>query len=193
MNLGGTTALLDRRALALVGVAAVVLVALLAAGPGASSAIAGQCANADATPAEATVGELRNAIVCLINDKRRDRDKRRLDKNAKLKDAAVRHNRTMLRENCWRHKCPGEPTLQKRLRRSGYLDGASSWAYAENFGCAQTPQGMLNAWMDSRFHRKNILGSYEDIGAAAAKEVVPSSPCGSDRATYTVVLASRSG
>ena len=193
MDLGESRAFLDRRALALAALAAVAIVAFLGVGPGASPAMAAKCAHADATINEATAAQLRKAVVCLINDKRHDRNKPKLDQNAKLQTAADRHNRTMLRENCWKHKCKGEPRLEKRIRRTGYFDGATRWSFAQNFGCALTPQGMLNVWMDSAFTRNNILGRYKDIGAAAAKETVPSSPCVANRATYTVVFASRSG
>jgi uncharacterized protein YkwD len=194
MDLGGTKPLLDRRALALLVVAAVAGVALMSAGLGAAPASAAPCANADATIDEASAGELKQALVCLINDKRHDRGKRKLDNNSKLQKAARRHNDTMLRKNCWSHHCKGEPGLEKRIRKTGYLDGATRWAYAENFGCALTPQGMLNAWMNSSFHRKNLLDRrYKDIGGAASKDLVPSSPCKGDRVTYTVVFAGRSG
>jgi uncharacterized protein YkwD len=194
MDLGGTHVLARRRALAVtVAMACLAAFALAAAGPGTAPASAAPCANADATIDEASPGELKNAVVCLINDKRHNRGKRKLDKSQKLQKAARRHNDTMLRKNCWSHHCKGEPGLEKRIRKTGYLDGASRWAYAENFGCALTPKGMVKAWMNRNFHRKNILGPYEDIGAAAAKELVPSSPCEGDRVTYTVVFASRSG
>jgi uncharacterized protein YkwD len=193
MNFDTSKALPSRRALALAGLAAAATIALLGAGPGASSAMAAKCAKANATIDEATAAQLKRSVVCLINDKRHDRNKRTLDQNAKLQKAALHHNRTMLQENCWKHKCPGEPRLEKRIRRTGYFDGASRWAFAQNFGCSLTPRGMLNTWMNSAFTRNNILGSYKDIGAAATKETVPSSPCGGDRVTYTVVFAARSG
>ena len=192
MELARKQAFLDRRVLTLATLAALAAAALISGGPGASSAMA-KCANADATVDEATASELKQAVLCLVNDKRHDRGKPRLDKNARLQKAALRHNRTMLQDNCWKHKCEGEPRLEKRIRRTGYFDGASSWAFAQNFGCALAPQGMLKTWMKSAFTRNNILGPYEDIGVAAAKETVPSSPCGANRVTYTVVFASRSG
>jgi uncharacterized protein YkwD len=191
MDLASTHKFFGWRALALV-IAGAAALALLGAGLGAAPAQAAPCANADATIDEASAGELKKAVVCLINKKRHDRGKHKLDYNGKLQKAAKKHNNTMLRKNCWAHHCPGEPGLEKRIRKTGYLDGATSWAYAQNFGCAQTPQGMLDLWMNSSFHRKNLLDRrYEDIGGAAAKEVVPSSPCGSDRVTYTVVFAGR--
>jgi uncharacterized protein YkwD len=192
MDMGKSRAFHDRRVLALAALAALATIALLSAGPGASAASA-SCAHADATIDEATASELKKAVVCLINDKRHDRNKPRLDTNARLQKAADHHNNTMLRENCWKHRCKGEPLLEKRIRRTGYFDGASRWSFAQNFGCAVTPQGMLSVWMGSAFTRNNILGAYKDIGAAAAKETVPSSPCGGNRATYTVVFGSRSG
>jgi uncharacterized protein YkwD len=194
MDLGGITALAHRRALALLATATLAALALFAAGPGAPEAMAAKCANAQATIDEASVKQLRKALVCLINDKRRDRNRRKLDDNGKLTKAAKRHNNTMLRKDCWRHKCKGEPRLERRIRKTGYLDGATRWFYAENFGCAPTPRRMLRAWMRSTFHKNNILNRrYKDVGAAAAKELVPSSPCEGDRVTYTVVFAGRRG
>jgi uncharacterized protein YkwD len=194
MDSGGTHSLTHWRALAMGAAATLAALALLAVGPGATPAMAAKCANAQATIDEASASELRKALVCLVNDRRHDSNRRKLDDNNKLEKAAKRHNDTMLRKNCWKHKCKGEPGLEKRIRKTGYLDGATSWAYAENFGCALTPRAMLKAWMNSSFHRKNLLDRrYKDIGAAAAKELVPSSPCTGDRVTYTVVLAGRKG
>lgn len=202
MTLGGRElairrALADmRRALALLGVAGLAALALLAADGRIESASAATCANADATIDEASEKELRKALVCLINDKRHKRDRRKLDQSDKLQEAAKRHNNTMLRDDCWEHKCPGEPGLEKRVRKTGYLNGAREWHYAENFGCAETPKGMLDAWTDRDFDRRNMLNPvYDDIGAAAAKDTVPSTDCdeGDPRVTYTVIFASRKG
>ena len=155
---------------------------------------AADCANADATISQATEKQLRKALFCLINEKRHQRERRRLDQSDKLQEAARRHTQTMLQEDCWKHKCEGEPPLGKRIRRTGYLDGAREWHFAENFGCAATPRGMLNAWLAGDFQRRNLLNpGHEDMGVSAVKEQVsnPPSNCDPTRVTYTVVLASR--
>jgi uncharacterized protein YkwD len=168
--------------------------AALAARPGVEPAAAGGCANADALIDEATAKQLQKALTCLINNKRRDRGKRALDSNSNLREVAGKHNRAMIRENCFAHRCPGEPGLGKRIRRTGYLDGARSWKFAENIGCAPRPQNMFNRWMNGSFHRGNMLNkAYRDVGAAAMKDQVPASGCGKATVLYTVVFAVRKG
>ena len=134
--------------------AALAVAALLAGlalllGSAPQSASAADCENANATINEATEKQLRKALFCLINEKRHQRDRKRLDQNDKLQEAARRHTQTMLEDDCWKHKCEGEPPLGKRIRKTGYLDGAREWHFAENFGCAFTPEGMLDAWLDA--------------------------------------------
>jgi uncharacterized protein YkwD len=181
-----------RRALAALTAAGAV--ALLAAAAGAEPAFAGGCANANAGD-DASARALRNAVACLINKDRGQRDRHRLDANGKLREAARKHTDVMLEENCWAHDCPGEPGLNKRVRKTGYLDGASKWRLAQNFGCADTPKGMVDAWLGKDFTRENIRNpAYRDIGVAIAKDQVPSSGCDDgDEVTFTVVFGRRRG
>jgi uncharacterized protein YkwD len=154
------------------------------------------CAHADDTHAEASIAQLRNATLCLVNRRRAQRDKGRLDRNAKLGDAAERHTRVMLRTDCLRHRCPGEPSLGQRIRRTGYLNRASRWRFAESTGCKRTPRRMVNAWMSVRFHRRNLLEpAYRDIGAGLKARSPHVGGCkgNPDLTTYTVVVAFRRG
>jgi uncharacterized protein YkwD len=158
-----------------------------------SQAMAASCAHADDTHATASLGQLEKSVVCLINHKRDDRGKHHLDRNGKLNEASARHTKTMLKKDCFKDRCPGEPGLGGRIRDSGYLRGAHRWHYAENTGCGLTPQDMYHAWFASPFNRKNILkAKYRDVGAGAGKGV-PQGHCGNDAAltTYTVVFAWR--
>lgn len=194
MTSGGTQRLIARRGLALLAAATLAALTLLVSGATAEPASAASCANAEATIDQASVKELRKALACLINDKRSKRDRKQVDSNGKLAKAAKRHNQTMLDQDCWAHKCNGEDGLEKRVRKTGYLNDARRWKLAQNFGCALTPKGMLNAWVASDFQRRNLLNpAYEDLGVSAAKDLVsnPPSGCEGDRVTYTVVLASR--
>ena len=176
-------------------VAALAVLALVLAGPGAERAMAGtECKHADSAISEAKAKQLARALRCLINEDRAARDKGRLRANSDLDRAAALHNNAMIREDCWAHKCPGEPGIQKRIRNSGYLDGASSWRFAELFGCDVTPQAMLDTWLGKDGKRKRLRRSYyRDIGVAAKKDQVPESNCeGSNEVTYTLILAKRS-
>lgn len=176
-------------------VAALAVLTVFAAGARVDPASAGGCPNADAEIDEASADELRRAVICLINDDRAGHDRRLLHRSGKLEEAATKHNRTMLEENCWDHDCPGEPNLGRRIKNTGYLEGASSWQYAENFGCEATPRAMLDTWLESDFQRRNIRSAaYREIGAAAARDQVGHSACdGGDEVTYTVVFARRDG
>ncbi|MGI9019763.1 MAG: CAP domain-containing protein [Solirubrobacterales bacterium] len=159
-----------------------------------SPARAAQCANAGAGIDDARARQLAGAARCLINEDRAQRDLRRLGSDSRLRKTAARHNEVMMREGCWSHECPGEPDLEGRIRRSGYLDGASRWIYAENFGCAQTPRGMVSAWLNSAFHRENIRrAGFRDIGVAAVRDHPRGSPCSAATITFTVVFARRWG
>ena len=176
-------------ALALLGA-----LALGVTGPGTAPALAGTaCANADAGIDDAKARQLARAVKCLINADRVDRNKRRVRANGMLRKAAAKHNRTMFQEDCWSHKCPGELALGKRIRRTGYLDGAREWRFGELFGCHTTPREMVDRWLGKQFGRKQIRRpSYRDIGVAAMRKQVGASSCDDgDEVTYTVVLAYR--
>jgi uncharacterized protein YkwD len=178
------------------GAATLAALALFAVGQRVDRASAGgKCAHADATIDEASGKQLRKAIICLVNNDRADRDRHVLDPNSKLLEAANKHNKAMKRENCWKHECPGEPSLGKRIRNTGYLDGARRWRYAESFGCSATPNGMMNAWLGDDFTRENLRNrAFRDIGVGVLKDQIGASSCDDgDEVTYTAVLARRKG
>jgi uncharacterized protein YkwD len=169
---------------------------VLAASPEVKSAVAAPCAHSGDTHAQASIGQLRDATVCLINRRRAQRDKRRLDQSARLGDAAERHTRVMLRTDCLDHRCPGEPSLGQRIRKTGYLNGADRWRFAESTGCKGTPRRMVEAWMDVRFHRRNLLdAAYRDLGAGLRERSPDVGGCkgNPDLTTFTVVVAFRRG
>ena len=137
-------------------------------GPGASPSTI--CPRADAGPGDATKGQLRAALLCMINQARADAGKDRYRADAKLRRPAQRHTAVMLHKDCFAHKCRGEPRLDRRVRRSGYLKGAKAWSYAESTGCDATATKMVEAWLEVRFHRKNLLsGRFSDVGIGVGK------------------------
>ncbi len=76
----------------------------------------------------------------------------------------------MRRHNCFDHECPGEASIDSRLRRAGYLkSGLRRWLYGENIAYGTqayaSPRAMVKAWMNSPEHRANILNpEFRDIG-----------------------------
>jgi uncharacterized protein YkwD len=140
--------------LAAIGGAFVLTLALMARStPPASAA---SCAHANTLPSDGSNGDFRQALTCLINKERTSRDKKALDPNAKLRKVAGAHTEVMLNRDCFDHVCGGESSLTKRLKRAGYLQGAS-WAYAENIGYESSPREMFDRWMASRANRRKML------------------------------------
>jgi uncharacterized protein YkwD len=157
------------------------------------AATGGTCANAEAPAQELERKALRKALICLINKQRQARDLVRLHKNRQLKRVAQRHTNAMVKTDCLLHTCPGETAIEHRIRRSGYLDGARRWAYAENTGCAVTAKAMVGRWMDSDFHRGNVLRrKFRDIGVGVSHQPV-ANECKADHATFTAVFGWRKG
>jgi uncharacterized protein YkwD len=163
----------------------------LLAGPNAEAASAATCANAEAPAQELERKALRKALTCLINKQRQARDLVKLHKQRQLKRAAQRHTNVMIKTDCLLHQCPGEAPLEQRIRRTGYFDGAREWAYAENTGCAVTAKAMVGRWMDTDFHRGNMLRrKFRDIGVGVSDQPV-ASHCKADHATFTAVFGRR--
>ena len=160
-HLGGT----KPHALAvLAAIAAFTLALLIAAGPAADRADATTaCKRFGDTPAyKLRNGPARKAVVCLLNKERKSRGLPKLDNDRKLQRAAQKHNEHMIDKRCFAHECPGEASLEQRLRSVDYLrSGLSRWAYGENIAWGEkglsTPKSIMNAWMKSAGHRANIL------------------------------------
>jgi uncharacterized protein YkwD len=146
--------------------AAALLIAFAAA-PGTTAALAA-CPHENARPHTTSLAKLRTAMRCLVNKQRAKRHLTKLKSNTKLAGAAQRHTKVMLRKDCFKHHCPGEVGLRKRMKRSGYLKGAKSYYYAEDLGFDRTPKRMIRRLMSDPYNRGNILnGDFRDIGVGA--------------------------
>ena len=151
---------------------ATALLAVLAVGfgPTAASAHSHGCAGAGAAPKSITPRAAQRAVKCLLNKQRTKRGLHKLHSSRDLKKAAHEHSAYMRRHGCFDHQCPGESSIDGRLRHSGYLkSGLHRWLYGENiaYGTEQyaSPRSMVKAWMASSEHRANILNpSFRDLG-----------------------------
>jgi uncharacterized protein YkwD len=140
--------------------------ALAGGGPVASAAAT--CLNEGQTPSAMTEQMGRDAILCLINERRAENGLGPLTEEHRLEVAAQGHSVSMNRRNFFAH---GD--FQGRIARTGYLAGASSWAIGENLrwgsGGLGSPKSAVSAWMASAGHRREILsGRYRDIGIGVA-------------------------
>lgn len=173
-HLGGT----QTRALAIaLALAAFLAVALLGAGPAAGEAQAGTSACkrfGDTAAYKLRKQPARKAVLCLLNKQRKKRGLPKLERDRKLQKAAQRHNDHMLAKKCFSHQCPGEGSLEQRLRSVDYLkSGLSLWAYGENIAWGEkgrsTPRAIVKAWMNSAGHRANILNrSFRELGVGVS-------------------------
>lgn len=157
-----------------------------------AAARAGSACDRGSVPVDrARLRDTRRAIRCLLNRERAVHGLSKLGRNQALERVAERHTAKMVRTHCIAHVCPGEAPLEDRIRTSGYLDSASSWRYAENTGCGVSAKAMVSHWMDSVYHRVNILEpGFRDIGIGASKKRV-SRRCGKDYGTFAVVFGVR--
>ncbi|MGH2963930.1 MAG: CAP domain-containing protein [Solirubrobacterales bacterium] len=166
--------------------------AAMALGPGLASASAA-CPHADAHAHEIPLPKLRKTVTCLVNQKRAKHDRGALEPNAKLGVAAQDHNDVMLAKECFRHRCPGEPGLGHRVKRSGYTKPHGGLLrFAEDLGFAETPRRMIKLWLHSRFNRRNLLDAgFRDIGVGVGWGAPKRNLGDSDFATYTIVFGLR--
>lgn len=163
----------------------------LSLGPGVAPASAA-CPHARAHPHDVALPKIRKAITCLVNRRREKRDRRVLEPNQRLELAARRHTKAMLAEDCLRHRCPGEPGLNRRVRRSRYPKGQSSWGFAEIIGFENTPSQMIGRWMNTRFNRRTLLNrDFRDLGVGVGWGAPLAGQDDSEFATYTIVFGWR--
>jgi uncharacterized protein YkwD len=181
------------------GAIAVALVAVLASfalaadqgGGSQGGAKPSKCDHADDAIREVSGPQLRKAVLCLLNQERSRHARSRLALSKKLGKAAQAHTDTMVATNCLSHTCQGEPDLEGRIKKSGYLKGAHRWQFAENTGCGLSAEAMVANWMASTFHRINILGKkFRDVGIGLSDKRVPSR-CSEGYGTFTTVFAYR--
>ena len=186
----------NRGAATIAALIALALLALALLGPSAEPAAAAKCPKADALPGDASKQQLGEAIRCLIGKERKKADLKKLDPVGSLTRVAEKHTDVMIKEDCLSHRCDGEKSLEDRIVNSGYPIPGGRYGFGEVTGCSRTPEAMVNAWMDSRVHRKRILGKdYRDVGVGAekGKPDVPGCNDGRPRGVYTVIFAWRRG
>ena len=160
--------------------------------PRATSAIAA-CPAAAANPSAGNLRSLRRTTLCLLNRERSNHGLRGLRSNRKLTRAAMRYSRDMVQRKFFSHVSPGGSSPTDRIKSSGYLRGARSWAIGENLawggGSYATPLRIVRSWMNSPGHRANILsGNYREVGIGMALGAPANA---GDAATYTTHFGRR--
>jgi len=144
-------------------------IAKIARASRAKATAAADCANADLTPTAANLALIRQAILCLHNEVRAERGLPALTGNAKLRRAAEGHSADMVAKSYFNHTSKSGASMVDRIMRAGYVGPDDGWILGENLewgtGGLATPQGAIDAWMDSPGHRANIVKrGYKHMG-----------------------------
>lgn len=102
----------------------------------------------------------------LHNQKRRNRDLKPFCVNHKLQEAARSHSRDMVRRDYFSHNTKGRnETACERVKRYGYRYRLCAENIAWGQRKASNPINIMQGWMKSRYHRKNILnGRLRQVG-----------------------------
>jgi uncharacterized protein YkwD len=141
-------------------------------GIGAISQAQASCPNSSASPYQLSQVDGRYTVYCLLNEQRSAHGLPPLALNASLSRAAQHHSRTMNSWNFFGHTGDGSPVT--RIRRAGYMKGASSWSVGEDLvwgrGAIGTPAYAVSAWMASPIHRVEVLSpQFGDVGIGFAR------------------------
>ena len=181
-------------AAAIAALAAALLASLaIASRPDAGAARGEQsaCKGAEKPSVSVSTAQVRKAFRCLVNERRAIHGASPVADSKNLQQAAQAHTVQMVKKGCLAHRCGNEPNLEERIRRSGYLDGASRWQYAENTGCGLSAEAMVANWMASQFHRVNVLEkNFRDVGIGVVQKRTPGQ-CDVGYSTFTLVFAFR--
>lgn len=151
--------------------AAAAALTLLMAVPSVASA---GCTGAGAHPTDASLRVIKKATHCLLNQRRANAGLPRLQGDRRLTTAARLHSASMAESNFFSHTGLNGSSSTDRIRNTGYLLGARSWATGENIAWGSydwaTPRSIVKAWMRSSGHRTNILSrSFDEIGIGVVR------------------------
>lgn len=127
------------------------------------------CPQVELAPTSANLSQIEATTLCLLNGVRADDGLRPLALNADLARAALAHSADMVAHSYFAHEGRNGSQVQERIGATGYLPKNAGWTVGENLawgtGALATPKAIVNAWMNSKGHRDNILKpSYRDIG-----------------------------
>jgi uncharacterized protein YkwD len=119
----------------------------------------------EAAPTAEVVAERVARVVGLHNEERAKEKLNSLEVSPKLTKAAQRQADDMAKHKEMRHKGSDGTSPFDRIKAAGYRYRRAGENVA--FG-RYAPEKLMKGWMDSPGHRKNILGSYSQIGVACA-------------------------
>jgi uncharacterized protein YkwD len=130
--------------------------------------VIGGCAYADIPATTGSLSEMRAAVVCLVNQQRAIHSLPSLLVSSKLNTSAQNWNQWMVSTGNFTHGSH----FAGRISAVGYDWQTAGENIATGFG---TPRQVVNAWMASPDHCRNILDpSFRQIGTGVTSAVVGS-------------------
>jgi uncharacterized protein YkwD len=102
---------------------------------------------------------MENALLKIINEWRRGQGKPPLEWNKKLHEMAYHYSQDMSERQFFSHIDPDGRTVEERLRASGIPFIAVGENLAKATNGSVVPSRLLEAWVRSPSHRKNLLES----------------------------------
>jgi uncharacterized protein YkwD len=132
---------------------------------------AGAHACAHARAARAAPAAAARSLACLLNAERARHGLAAVHGNRRLRRAAHGHAADMLRRGYFSHYSPEGSTPEARIRRTGYLRGARSWAVGEALAQGRlSPRGILRLLLNSPPHRAILLDpGFRDLGLGVVR------------------------
>jgi uncharacterized protein YkwD len=129
----------------------------------------GGCANLQALPAKLSKAAARAALLCAVNRARARNGLPALAADRRLRRAAGRHVRDMVRRHYFAHQRAGGPSLSARLRAAGWHGRAAGEAIAWGCGSAAGAAATVAAWLRSPPHLAILLSpAYRRAGIGVA-------------------------
>lgn len=147
--------------------AAVLILAVASLVPAASAgARARGCARAHATIAATPRSALQRAVVCLVNQQRRERGLPSLYESPRLNRSAQGWTNTMVADRIFSHGAD----FAARISAAGVHWSSAGENIATGYA---TPAAVVRAWMASPGHCRNILNpTYRDAGTGVSRRAI---------------------
>jgi uncharacterized protein YkwD len=135
---------------------------------------AADCPGADAQPSEISIGDYAASLLCVVNDQRRQFGRRQLAPQRNLARAAGRHSSEMVAGAYFAHTSPDGVTFVDRLQQANFIPRSDRWRAGENLaagrGTLGTPASIVQGWMNSKGHRRNLLDpGYTMVGIGVTR------------------------
>lgn len=109
-------------------------------------------------------------IIELTNQARNENGLNPLSPSSQLVQAAQNKAEDMVKRNYWSHETPEGDPFWHFVEQVGYNWSVLGENLAADF---ETPQGVVNAWLGSHSHRRNILNkNYQEIGVGVSGNIV---------------------